>query len=129
MHYRTNSEDQVYRSYMRSLQLDSVDFSLSGSQAHAFASSYNKAGTPSSQVIIRVAQEVSSLSTSLPLDFSSAIFIRSDDDKATLLRAIITGSVTDDHLSEQFMKLQMHHCLCHMLVLDISTIMSILLQT
>ena len=45
----------------------------------------------SPQVIIRVAQEVSSLSTSLPLDFSSAIFIRSDDDKATLIRAIITG--------------------------------------
>ncbi len=31
------------------------------------------------------------MSTSLPLDFSSSIFIRSDDDKATLLRAVITG--------------------------------------
>ena len=97
---------------MKTLQFDSSEFSVSGAQAHAFSSQFAKSGSPSSQVkdekklhqnegffltpfysqvIIRVAQEVSSLATSLPLDFSSAIYVRSDDDKATLLRAIITG--------------------------------------
>ncbi len=88
---REDKSSELYRKHMRTLQFDSAEFTLTGSQAHAFAGNFQKAGTPSSSVIIRVAQEVSSLSTSLPLDFSSSIFIRSDDDKATLLRAIITG--------------------------------------
>lgn len=76
---------------MKSLQMDSSNFSLSGSQAHAYSSTFQKAGSPNSTIIFRIAQELSSLTTSLPLDFSSSIFLRSDDEKATLLRAIITG--------------------------------------
>ena len=67
------------------------EFSTSGSQSHAFSSAFSKAGMPSSSIIFRVAQELSSLSTSLPLDFSSAIFLRTDDDKPTLMRVLITG--------------------------------------
>jgi hypothetical protein len=76
---------------MRELQFDSCEISTSGPQAHHYHPSFAKAGTPSSQIIFRIAQELSSLSDSLPLDFSSAIFVRSDDDRSTLLRAIITG--------------------------------------
>jgi len=88
---REDKAAELYRKHMRTLQFDSANISVSGSQSHAYSAAFGKAGTPSSTVIIRVAQEVSSLATSLPLDFSSAIFIRSDDEKATLLRAIITG--------------------------------------
>ena len=81
----------IFQIHMKNLLFDSSEFSLVGSQAHHFASTYTKAGTPNSQIIFRVAQELSSLSSSLPCDFSSAIFIRSDDEKSTLLRAMITG--------------------------------------
>jgi len=82
-----------YTSVMRDLQFDSIEFSQSGKDAHFFQADFTKAGTPSSQIIFRVAQEISSLAApgSLPVTFSSSIFVRSDDDKSTLLRAIITG--------------------------------------
>ena len=89
----TSSMAELYKSHMRGLQFDSGDISVSGPQAHYFQGTFTKAGTPSSQMIFRIAQELSSLSDSLPLDFSSAIFVRSDDDRATLLRACITGLV------------------------------------
>ena len=35
--------------------------------------------------------ELSSLTTALPLEFSSAIFLQTDDDKPTIIRVLITG--------------------------------------
>ncbi len=83
--------EAAYKKYMKNLQFDSSEFTLSGSQAHAHSAAFNRDGSPSSSVIIRVAQELSSLSASSPLDFSSAIFVRTDDDRATLMRFLITG--------------------------------------
>lgn len=84
---------EQYETVMRDLQFDSIEFSQSGKDAHFFQADFTKAGTPSSQIIFRVAQEISSLAApgSLPVNFSSSIFVRSDDDKSTLLRGIITG--------------------------------------
>ena len=44
-------------------------------------------------------QDVSSLAAPgcLPLNLSSSIFVRSDEDKSTLLRALIVGCVTFFH--------------------------------
>ena len=96
----TSAMAELYKSHMRGLQFDSGDISVSGPQAHFFQATFAKAGTPSSQMIFRIAQELSSLSDSLPLDFSSAIFVRSDDDRATLLRACITGLVNITKLQD-----------------------------
>ena len=96
----TSAMAELYKSHMRGLQFDSGDISVSGPQAHFFQATFAKGGTPSSQMIFRIAQELSSLSDSLPLDFSSAIFVRSDDDRATLLRACITGLVTTYSLQD-----------------------------
>ena len=38
-----------------------------------------------------MAQEVSSMAASLPLEFSSAIFLRTDDDQPNNIQALITG--------------------------------------
>ena len=40
---------------------------------------------------LRIAQELSSLSSSLPLNLSSAVFVRSDEDNVVLMQALITG--------------------------------------
>lgn len=82
---------ELYKKTMRELQIDTCEFSMSGSSSHAFASAFTKAGMPSANIIFRVAQELSSLTTSLPMDFSSAIFLRTDDDKPTLMKVLITG--------------------------------------
>ena len=76
---------------MKDVQIDTCEFAIQGPNTHAYSSSFSKAGMPSSSIIFRVAQELSSLSTSLPLDFSSAIFLRTDDDKPTLMKVLITG--------------------------------------
>ena len=86
-----NPAVDLYKKVMKEYQIDTCEFSMSGPNNHAWASSFSKAGMPSSSIIFRVAQELSSLSTSLPLDFSSAIFLRTDDDRPTLMKVLITG--------------------------------------
>lgn len=79
-----------YNSVLSQLQFDTVEFD---SNCHVFQAEFDKAGSPSSQIIFRVAQEVSSLAApnSLPVSPSSSIFVRSDDDKSTLLKTVISG--------------------------------------
>ena len=88
---KDNPAIEQYKKVMRDFQIDTCDFSSQGPNTHAFSNAFSKAGMPSSSIIFRVAQELSSLSTSLPLDFSSAIFLRTDDDKPTLMKVLITG--------------------------------------
>jgi len=87
------SENNIYESVMSELQFDSIEFDKSSKSGHAFIPEFDKAGNPSSQIIFRVAQEISSLAApnSLPVTTSSSIFVRSDDEKSTLLKAVITG--------------------------------------
>jgi len=88
---KENPAIEFYKKIMKDVQIDTCEFAVQGPNTHAYSSAFTKAGMPSSSVVFRVAQELSSLSTSLPLDFSSAIFLRTDDDKPTLMRVLITG--------------------------------------
>ena len=88
---KDNPAIELYKKVMKDFQIDTCDFSTQGPNTHVFSNAFSKAGMPSSSIIFRVAQELSSLSTSLPLDFSSAIFLRTDDDKPTLMKVLITG--------------------------------------
>jgi len=49
---------------------------VEGASAHHFSTNFKKALPPNSAQLIRIAQEMAALSTSLPLDIGSAIFIR-----------------------------------------------------
>ena len=46
---------------------------------------------PQARRITRIAQELASLSDSLPLNFSSSVFLRSDEDNVQMVKALITG--------------------------------------
>ena len=48
---------------------------------------------PNRRTTVRIAQELSSLAQAetLPCSLSSSIFVRSDDSKMSLLKAVITG--------------------------------------
>ena len=41
--------------------------------------------------VTRIAQELASLSAALPLELSSSLFIRADEDNIQLLKCLITG--------------------------------------
>ena len=89
----SNNDNHTYESVMSELQFDSIEFDNTSKTGHSFIPEFNKAGNPSSQIIFRVAQEISSLAApnSLPVTSSSSIFVRSDNEKSTLLKAVITG--------------------------------------
>ncbi|KAJ8883267.1 hypothetical protein PR048_015109 [Dryococelus australis] len=68
---------------------DSITFQ--GARAHSFNNKFKTTLPPNASQVMRIAQEVAALTTSLPLDVESAIFVRTDDAKCTLLRALIIG--------------------------------------
>lgn len=82
-----------YKESLKTLQFQSCNIPLEGSCIHHYKSQYTtSASQKSSQTqVIRIVQELSSLSRSLPLELSSGIFVRTDDEKISLMKALITG--------------------------------------
>lgn len=80
-----------YIEVVRPLQYAACDIDVDGPFAHYFTKEFNKQSTPSKELVLRIAQEMTSLSTSLPLGLASSIFVRVDEEKSTLMRALITG--------------------------------------
>lgn len=80
-----------YIAALKDMQFDSCDIDVGNSSSHVYANLFNTALPPGRPQMMRIAQELASLSTSLPLDLASAIFVRSDDSKITLLKALIIG--------------------------------------
>ncbi|XP_067001240.2 uncharacterized protein [Anabrus simplex] len=82
---------QTYKEALKDMQFLSCDIEVEGANAHFFSSNFKVALPPNSAQVMRIAQEMAALSTALPLDLESAIFIRTDDAKFTLLKALIIG--------------------------------------
>lgn len=82
---------QTYKDALKDLQFLSCDIEVEGASAHHYSTHFKKALPPNSAQVIRIAQEMAALSTSLPLDLGSSIFVRTDDAKYTLLKALIIG--------------------------------------
>ncbi|XP_066299443.1 uncharacterized protein [Branchiostoma lanceolatum] len=87
----TTSMEETYKKDLKEMQFDNFEFPLEGSSAHHYSTLYNKFTKPIHAQIVRIAQEFSSLSSSLPLELSSSIFVRVDDEKMNLMQALITG--------------------------------------
>jgi len=89
----SSDSSTAYVNFMSALQFSSIELGTNHPGIHAYLGDSKKAGNPLSQVIFRVAQEISSFAVpeSLPISSSSTIFVRSYDDNITLLKAIITG--------------------------------------
>lgn len=76
-------EDQ-YCSLMQRMQYDEMSMSMSGKDAHHYASS---ASSPCSQSkVLRLAQEQTGLSVSLPLSWSSTALARVDEDRVDFMQ-------------------------------------------
>jgi len=80
-----------YKMVMGDLQFQACTFDVDAPNSHHFAKVFKKQEALSQAQIFRIAQELTSLAISLPLNLCSAIFLRTDDDKLTLMKALITG--------------------------------------
>nr|XP_022316205.1 uncharacterized protein LOC111119919 [Crassostrea virginica] len=83
--------DVQYKQALQPLQYMAATFSMEGTHCHHYASEFKHSQNVTQKQVLRIAQELSSLSTSLPLELSSSIFVRTDDDKINLMKALITG--------------------------------------
>ena len=100
-----DDEEAKYRKALSVLQYDSVDFTGDSCLAiyfslifsfpadHVYLRKMVNTDLPTRRTTVRIAQELSSLSQAetLPCSLSSSIFVRSDDSKMSLLKAVITG--------------------------------------
>ncbi|XP_048586023.1 baculoviral IAP repeat-containing protein 6 isoform X2 [Nematostella vectensis] len=95
------SNEEQYLAAMKPLQFDTCEIvpedgsKLEFVVGYHFASALRSAvssGDPGSPARARrLAQEISSLSTSLPLSSSSSVFVRCDEDRLDVMKVLITG--------------------------------------
>lgn len=66
--------------------------SVTNASSHTYITNFNSALAPGRAQMMRIAQELASFSTSLPLDLASAIFVRSVSRIMPLLYSLIMNS-------------------------------------
>jgi len=60
-------------------------------KTHHYHNNITKGGVVSKEKVLRLAQEQGSISTSLPLNFSSSVFVRIDEQHMDIMKVVITG--------------------------------------
>lgn len=80
--------EKNYMRYMKKLQFDIVNIDI---KTHHYFNTMTKGGAVSKEKVLRLAQEQGSISTSLPLDFSSSVFVRIDEQHMDIMKVLITG--------------------------------------
>eukprot|EP00088_Acartia_fossae_P050171 TRINITY_DN5600_c0_g1_i2.p1 TRINITY_DN5600_c0_g1~~TRINITY_DN5600_c0_g1_i2.p1 ORF type:complete len:596 (+),score=127.78 TRINITY_DN5600_c0_g1_i2:132-1790(+) len=86
-----DQENKEYVTALKMLQIVDMEFSESGALKHHYLAESRKGLPPSRKSIARIAKDIACLQGNLPLNASSSIFVRNDDNNITLLRVIITG--------------------------------------
>ncbi|XP_012253113.2 uncharacterized protein LOC105684383 [Athalia rosae] len=81
-------DDSVYKDSLKELQFSNFDIAV---ETHDFKNDFI-ADIDSPRDYFRIAQEIAELSKFLPLESSSAIFVRTDHSKSSLMQALITGA-------------------------------------
>jgi len=80
--------EKNYIRNMKKLQFDIVNIDIKG---HHYSNSISKGGAVSKEKVLRLAQEQGSISTSLPLTYSSSVFVRIDEQHMDVMKVLITG--------------------------------------
>ncbi|CRK88840.1 CLUMA_CG002660, isoform A [Clunio marinus] len=92
------SIEQKYLEVMKALQFDTYEMIVESENgyrftiSHHFESNVRMSGDRGHPARVkRLAQETVTLSTSLPLSFSSSVFVRCDTDRLDIMKVLITG--------------------------------------
>lgn len=84
--------DTKYRTLLKDLRFDYVSIKdTSGKFKHHYASNISS-GTPPQNKMIRLAQELADMSTALPIEHTNSIFVRVDDTRVDVMKALIMGA-------------------------------------
>ena len=83
----------AYRTLLQSLRFDymSIKDPNTSSFSHHYASYINDT-TPSQDKMVRLAQELADLSTALPIEHTNSIFVRVDESRVDVMKAVIMGA-------------------------------------
>lgn len=97
-HPLTSSLEQRYLEVMKRLQFDTFEMITETDNgyrfvvSHHFENNVRMAGDRGHPARVkRLAQETVTLSTSLPLSYSSSVFVRCDNDRLDIMKVLITG--------------------------------------
>jgi len=88
-----NDEDLLkeYERCLQHQQFDTVSMKdLRGNYVHHY-NNYEPSSTILREKVFRLAQEQGSLATSLPLNLSSSVFVKVDEERMDMMQALITG--------------------------------------
>jgi len=83
----------AYRNLLQNLRFDYVNMKDSGTTKfkHHYAS-YITNNTPPQPKMIRLAQELADLSTALPIEHTNSIFVRVDESRVDVMKALVMGA-------------------------------------
>lgn len=83
----------AYRSLLKDLRFDytSMKDPNNGQFKHHYASNISSSNPPQTKMV-RLAQELADLSTALPIEHTNAIFVRVDDTRVDVMKAVIMGA-------------------------------------
>ncbi|VDN82160.1 unnamed protein product [Brugia pahangi] len=99
------TEEEKYVKVMKALQFDTVSFFTEGSFIpYHYESSLSSVGTSSSmgKRTRRLAQEIVTLSNSLPLSSSSSVFVRACEERLDVMKVLITGPADTPYMNGCF---------------------------
>eukprot|EP01129_Flabellula_baltica_P006443 TRINITY_DN240_c0_g4_i1.p1 TRINITY_DN240_c0_g4~~TRINITY_DN240_c0_g4_i1.p1 ORF type:complete len:867 (+),score=232.37 TRINITY_DN240_c0_g4_i1:20-2620(+) len=81
--------NEIYIETMGEMQFDNLDMTGNTGYNHYYSQYINSSS--GKEKILRIAQETGSLATSLPLNVSSSVFVRLDEERIDFMSALIIG--------------------------------------
>ncbi|CAG9531988.1 unnamed protein product, partial [Cercopithifilaria johnstoni] len=99
------TEEERYMKIMKALQFDTISFFAEGSFIpYHYENSLSSVGTSSSmgKRTRRLAQEIVTLSNSLPLSLSSSVFVRACEERLDVMKVLITGPADTPYMNGCF---------------------------
>jgi len=90
---KDKDKGEEYTDFMKPLQFDYFKLYVDpcGDYSHHYRREISNSYSTSKERILRLAQETGALPTSLPLNDSSSVFVRVDEDRIDVMSALITG--------------------------------------
>ncbi|EGR33396.1 ubiquitin-like modifier activating enzyme 6, putative, partial [Ichthyophthirius multifiliis] len=86
------SPSEQYKKFLAPLRFGYMSMKYENNYKHFYSSYISQNNNPSQQKIVRLAQELSDMYNSLPIDITNSIFVRCDNLRVDLLKVLITGS-------------------------------------
>ncbi|KAM3721402.1 Baculoviral IAP repeat-containing protein [Dirofilaria immitis] len=98
------TEEERYMKVMKALQFETISFFAEGSFIpYHYESSLSSIGTSSlGKRTRRLAQEIVTLSNSLPLSLSSSVFVRACEERLDIMKVLITGPADTPYMNGCF---------------------------